>query len=58
MSLKITPNVDYNCGCKKLKNIDNEELPALPLSKPKQKSTQIISLYKSKKDKNKNKTLF
>ena len=58
MSLKITPNVDYNCGCKKLKNIDNEELPTISINKPKQKTTQIISLYKPKKDKNKNKTLF
>lgn len=56
--MKITPNIDYNCNCKKLKNIDNEELPSISIKKPKKDSTQIISLYNRKKEKKKNNTLF
>ena len=58
--MKLTPNVKYNCGCKKLKNIEQEELPSITLTKPKAKtnSTQITTFYKSSKNKNKNNTLF
>lgn len=56
--MKLTPNVKYNCSCKKLKNIEQEELPSITLTKPKTKSTQITTFYKSNKNKNKNNTLF
>lgn len=57
--MKIKPNVSYNCNCKKLEEIsDNEIKNDFQIKTPNKKTSQVITFYKSKNKKEKNKTLF
>lgn len=56
--MKLSPNVSYNCNCSKLKDDITNDIPNIILNSPKKRSTQIITFYKSKNKKEKNKTLF
>lgn len=56
--MKLTPNITYNCNCEKTKSINDNDIPKMIIRIPRKNSSQIITFYKSKNKKEKNKTLF
>ena len=57
--MKLNPNVSYNCNCKKLEQIsDNDIKNNIQIKKTNKKNSQIITFYKNKNKEEKNKTLF